>query len=381
MWVRRCGDRKRKVWNRLLWPSSQPLLFFFFFFWSGVTICRFVLHKNKAIHLPYVVSCKLRKKPQHSRGAPGGKVTYLPRPGSALPRRHPPLDSGGGFCLSPWHTMKCREHMLRVRWGLTKVKNGTAALIVSQHQWRLGLGPEWNVMFPCCLRRRCRQSPPDSTSRQPQKGKWGEGCRQRAGGSWPPLGGPGTCSTCNGNSAQDLRWSLGRRAHRRDDMTEVSRPVSAPRLTNLWPLFCHHFPTLSLWCPELLFICALFTQPADVCWESRLFPNWAGCWGPNSETVERWGGWVSEGFPGSSVIKNPPANAGDAGSIPGSEMTPWRKAWHPTPVFFPGRTSRTEEPGGLQTMGSQRVRHDWATEHAWMGEYRLQETSESGNPG
>ena len=24
----------------------------------------------------------------------------------------------------------------------------------------------------------------------------------------------------------------------------------------------------------------------------------------------------------------------------------------------------TEEPGGLQSVGSQRVRHDWATEHA-----------------
>lgn len=133
------GDVSSEMWRQKEESLKQTSLTLlpasaFFFFWSGVTICRFVLHKNKAIHLPYVVSCKLRKKPQHSRGAPGGKVTYLPRPGSALPRRHPPLDSGGGFCLSPWHTMKCREHMLRVRWGLTKVKNGTAALIVSQHQ-------------------------------------------------------------------------------------------------------------------------------------------------------------------------------------------------------------------------------------------------------
>ena len=28
------------------------------------------------------------------------------------------------------------------------------------------------------------------------------------------------------------------------------------------------------------------------------------------------------------------------------------------------RISRTEEPGGLQSMGLQRIRHDWATEHA-----------------
>jgi len=28
------------------------------------------------------------------------------------------------------------------------------------------------------------------------------------------------------------------------------------------------------------------------------------------------------GFPGDSVVKNPPANAGDAGSIPGSGRSP-----------------------------------------------------------
>ena len=30
----------------------------------------------------------------------------------------------------------------------------------------------------------------------------------------------------------------------------------------------------------------------------------------------------SKGFPGGSVVKNPPANAGDVGSIPGSERPP-----------------------------------------------------------
>jgi len=39
---------------------------------------------------------------------------------------------------------------------------------------------------------------------------------------------------------------------------------------------------------------------------------------------------------------------------------PWRKKWPPTPVFLPGEPPRPEEPGGLQSMGSQRIRHDWA---------------------
>ena len=32
---------------------------------------------------------------------------------------------------------------------------------------------------------------------------------------------------------------------------------------------------------------------------------------------------------------------------------PWRKAWQPTPVLLPGESPWTEEPGGLQSMGSQ----------------------------
>ena len=37
---------------------------------------------------------------------------------------------------------------------------------------------------------------------------------------------------------------------------------------------------------------------------------------------------------------------------------PWRRAWQPTLVFLPGEISCTEEPGGLQSMGLQRVGHD-----------------------
>ena len=37
---------------------------------------------------------------------------------------------------------------------------------------------------------------------------------------------------------------------------------------------------------------------------------------------------------------------------------PWRRAWQLTPVFLPGESPWTEEPGGLQPVGSQRDRHD-----------------------
>ena len=63
------------------------------------------------------------------------------------------------------------------------------------------------------------------------------------------------------------------------------------------------------------------------------------------------------GLPRGSVVKTPPFNTGDAGSIPGSG----RRKWQPTPGFLPGEFHGQTEPGRLQSMGSERVRHDLAT--------------------
>ena len=52
------------------------------------------------------------------------------------------------------------------------------------------------------------------------------------------------------------------------------------------------------------------------------------------------------------TVKASAYNAGDRGSIPGSERSPGRRKWQPTPVLLPGRTG---EPGRLQSMGSKRV--------------------------
>ena len=64
--------------------------------------------------------------------------------------------------------------------------------------------------------------------------------------------------------------------------------------------------------------------------------------------------------PGGSMVKNSPINAGDLGSIlcqedaleegmaTHSSILAWGIPW-------------TEEPGGLQSTGSQRVRHDLST--------------------
>ena len=45
----------------------------------------------------------------------------------------------------------------------------------------------------------------------------------------------------------------------------------------------------------------------------------------------------------------------------------WRRAWKPTPVFLPGESPWTQEPGGLQSMGSQRVRYNCMTKLSTVG--------------
>ena len=60
------------------------------------------------------------------------------------------------------------------------------------------------------------------------------------------------------------------------------------------------------------------------------------------------------------VVKNPSANVGDMRRSfdPWVGKIFWRRAWQATPVFLPGESPWTEESGGVQFVGSQRVRHD-----------------------
>ena len=63
------------------------------------------------------------------------------------------------------------------------------------------------------------------------------------------------------------------------------------------------------------------------------------------------------------VVKNPPASAGDirdVGSIPGLGRSPGGGNGSPLQWVLAWKIPRSEEPGGLQSMGSQRVGHDWA---------------------
>ena len=64
--------------------------------------------------------------------------------------------------------------------------------------------------------------------------------------------------------------------------------------------------------------------------------------------------------PSDIVVKNLPANAGDsrdAGSIPGS-------GWSLKEEMATHSSFLSEQPDGQQSMGTQRVRHNWATEES-----------------
>ena len=60
------------------------------------------------------------------------------------------------------------------------------------------------------------------------------------------------------------------------------------------------------------------------------------------------------------VVKNPPGKAGDPrglGLIPGSGRSPGEGNGNPLSILA-WRIPWTEEPGGLQSVGLQRVGHD-----------------------
>ena len=63
------------------------------------------------------------------------------------------------------------------------------------------------------------------------------------------------------------------------------------------------------------------------------------------------------GFPSGAVVKNPPANAEEAGSIPGLGRSTEEGNGNPL-QYSAWKIPWTEGPGGLQPMRSQRVGHN-----------------------
>ena len=65
--------------------------------------------------------------------------------------------------------------------------------------------------------------------------------------------------------------------------------------------------------------------------------------------------YLLKGFLGGSLVKNPPASGGDIGLIPDPERSPGKRNDNP-PHCSCLETPWTEEPDGLQSIGSQKNR-------------------------
>ena len=77
---------------------------------------------------------------------------------------------------------------------------------------------------------------------------------------------------------------------------------------------------------------------------------------------------VTPGFPGGRAVKTSPANAGDTDWIPGSGRFPRGGNGNPlhTPVSLPGKFyGQRSVVGHTQSMGSQRVKYEWAPTSMW----------------
>ena len=65
--------------------------------------------------------------------------------------------------------------------------------------------------------------------------------------------------------------------------------------------------------------------------------------------------WASQVVP---LVKNPAANAGDVTVLSLDQKDPLEEGMAPHISILAWRIQWTEEPGGLQSVGSQRVKHN-----------------------
>ena len=76
-----------------------------------------------------------------------------------------------------------------------------------------------------------------------------------------------------------------------------------------------------------------------------------------------------KGFPGSSVVEDLPANAGDLRFDSQVRKIPWNRKWQPTSVFQSGESHRLWSLVGYSPQGHKELdRTERLTEHTGMGE-------------
>ena len=102
---------------------------------------------------------------------------------------------------------------------------------------------------------------------------------------------------------------------------------------------------MSIQCPYLFVLCWCHTEGSDTVADALVsLPTLPR---PDTKRAEGYTQNKFTPYPGGSEVKNPPAKQRE-GNATHSIVLAWEIPW-------------TEEPGGLQSMGSQRVRYDLVT--------------------
>ena len=130
-----------------------------------------------------------------------------------------------------------------------------------------------------------------------------------------------------------------------------------------WSLKCSHSKPVALssfpgpTCPSSLTLHSYFSAP-------KLLPHILALSSQSifCKTLEIW-----LGFPGGSVVKNPPANANRHrrwGFDPWVGKIPWRRKWQLTPVFLPEKSCGQRSLVGYRPQGHKES-DTWVNEHAY----------------
>ena len=117
-----------------------------------------------------------------------------------------------------------------------------------------------------------------------------------------------------------------------------------------------------LWCPVLGGTILMRCRKGDPLWSPATGQPCCCCIAPVPERLLHLSAPISpyQGFPGGSVVKRlPPMQETRVQSLGREDPLEKEMATHSRILAW--RIPWTEEPGGLQSTGSQRVEHDWVT--------------------
>ena len=105
-------------------------------------------------------------------------------------------------------------------------------------------------------------------------------------------------------------------------------------------------------------MCSAASVESNVLWPHELWPS--RLWSMVFFRQQYWSGLP---FPTPGDLPNPGIKSVSLASLALTGTLFTTSTTWPTPVFLPGKSLWTKEPGGLQSMGSQRVRHDGEIKH------------------